>query len=378
MAVAFVGAAVRYWLFVFPAVGSELRHWRRSATRIADPRLRRLALAALQKRGNMEGAAAFGAFVPWVRRRDVIRALVAFQTIYNHLDMLAEQPSEDLVGNARRLHEALLLALDPDARTPACRALDRLADDGGYLAELVEACRWALSRLPGYAAAAPAACMGGARILSFQSLSLDDSGALEAWASQETLSDSELEWWEAAAAAGSSLAVHALIAASASPTLSGEEVLAIDVAYSTSIGALHSLLDSLVDEVEDAESGQLRLIACYRTTQDAATRMHQLAGRAMDSARSLPAGRGQALLVAAMACSYLSECERSDTGAGVVALGVRSSLGPIARPVLLVFKLRRLAGRLASWPTAREDTPRRSPSAPLGERGKQGAGARAA
>jgi tetraprenyl-beta-curcumene synthase len=379
MAVVFGGAAMRYWLFVFPVVGSELRHWRRSAARIQDPRLRRLALAALDKRGNMEGAAAFGAFVRWGHRRDVVRALVAFQAIYNHLDMLAEQPSEDQEGNARRLHEALLLALDPDASSSlACRALDRFGDDGGYLGEMVEACRWALSRLPGYAVAAPAACLGSARILAFQSLSLDRHGKLEAWALQEAPPDSELEWWETAGAAGSSLPVHALIAASASPMLSGGDVSAIDAAYSSSIGALHSLLDSLVDELEDAAGGHLRLIDCYRSTPDAAMGMHRLAESAMDSARGLPDGRGHALLVAAMACSYLAECEHANVRANAVASGVRSPLGCIARPLLFVFRARRLVGRVASWSIARGDSAQPASPAAFLERGKQGADARAA
>src|SRR3954452_18767345 len=93
-AVAFARAALRYWLTVFPRVSSELRHWRRSASRIDDPSLRQLALASLAKRGNMEGAAAFATFVPWRARGSVIRVLVAFQTIYNYADLLAEQPSE--------------------------------------------------------------------------------------------------------------------------------------------------------------------------------------------------------------------------------------------------------------------------------------------
>ena len=117
LAGAFAGAALRYWLTVFPRVSSELRHWRRSAKRIADPGLRRLALESLAKRGNMEGAAAFATFVPWRARGSVIRALVAFQAIYNYADLLAEQPSEDPVGNARDVHQALLMALDPSGES---------------------------------------------------------------------------------------------------------------------------------------------------------------------------------------------------------------------------------------------------------------------
>jgi hypothetical protein len=141
---------------------------------------------------------------------------------------------------------------------------------------------------------------------------------------------------------------------------------------------LHSLLDSLVDEAEDAASGQLGLIGCYRTTEDAATRMRELAEHAMDSAQTLPGGRGHALLVAAMTCSYLSECERLGARADAIASAVRSSLGCIAGPMLFIFRLRRLASRIGSWSTAREGSAQSSSPAALVDRGKRGAGARAA
>jgi hypothetical protein len=117
---------------------------------------------------------------------------------------------------------------------------------------MIEVCRWALSRLPGYASAAPAARRAAARIVAFQCLSLGRPGELEAWAVREASPGSGFAWFEAAAAAGSSLPVHALIAASMSPELSSHEVVAIERAYSSVIGALHSLLDSVVDEAEDA------------------------------------------------------------------------------------------------------------------------------
>ena len=85
--------------------------------------------------------------------------------------------------------------------------------------------------------------------MDFQSLSLGSNGELESWARRQTATDNGLEWWETAAAAGSSLGVHALIAAAASPMLDEQDVAAIEAAYFPWIGALHSLLDSLVDSV---------------------------------------------------------------------------------------------------------------------------------
>ena len=304
----------------------------------------------------MEAAAVFAAAVRFGPRRDVVQALVAFQAIRNHVDMLAKQLGGDREARARTLHEVLLLALEPGAAVPACRAraLQSGKNDDGHLAEMVEACRWALSRLPGFAAASPTVRAAARRVISFQSLSLGEQGKLEAWALHETPLGSGLEWWEMAAAASSSLVVHALIAASASPVLSAQDVEAIDGAYSSSIGALHSLLDSVVDEAGDAQTGELSLIGCYGSSHEAAVRLGELAARAFDAARDLPDGRMHTVMATATTCSYLADCERVGAQAGVVTSAIRDSLGDLSRPTLRVFALRRLAGRLAPSRAGRE------------------------
>src|ERR1700722_9325257 len=68
----FVHAAFSYWVTVFPRVCFHIARWQHRARRIPDPVLRQLALAALaEKRGNIEGAAAFAAFAPTSRRGKV-------------------------------------------------------------------------------------------------------------------------------------------------------------------------------------------------------------------------------------------------------------------------------------------------------------------
>ena len=109
----FAHAAFSYWTSVFPRVCFYIARWRRRARRIPDPVLRQLALDALDKRGNIEGAAAFAAFVLPSRRTSVTKATSAFQAAYNLLDMLGEQPSPDPVLDGRRLHEALVYAVTP-------------------------------------------------------------------------------------------------------------------------------------------------------------------------------------------------------------------------------------------------------------------------
>ena len=164
LASAFASTASRYWLGVFPLVGCELRHWHERARQIPDPVLRRLALLTQRvEHGNYEGAAAYAALVPRAYRARVVRAVVAFQTTYDYVDTLSEQPSYDPVANGRQLHLALLTALDPDSDQPDYYEHASGGRDNGYIRQLVQACRDALGALPSYAAVAQPALRAAAR-----------------------------------------------------------------------------------------------------------------------------------------------------------------------------------------------------------------------
>jgi tetraprenyl-beta-curcumene synthase len=346
----FTGAALRYWLTVFPRVCHELRHRRRRAVEIPDPVLRGLAFAALEKSGNIEGAAAFAAFAPWRRRRAAIRALVAFQAAYNYIDMLAEQPCSRPIANGRRLHEALLAALDPSTAHLDYYEHHPQHNDGGYLIELLDTCRTAISALPAYASVAEPVRRATAWIVEFQSLSLGrgpgERDALARWSREQTPPGTGLEWWETASARGTSLGVHALLAAAADRVVRPQDVSAIADAYFSWAGSLHSLLDSLVDEAEDAASGQFSFIDCYATQEDAAARMGWLAAQAARAVRKLPRGRRHAVILAGMTGSYLSRPEASTPAAQPVSRSVLRGIGGLVGPALLIFRARRLAGRV--------------------------------
>jgi tetraprenyl-beta-curcumene synthase len=355
LAAAFVDAALRYWLTVFPRVNRGLRHWQNRAGQIPDSSLRRIALDSLRKRGNIEGAAAFAAFAPRPHRAAVVRALVAFQAAYNYADMLSEQPHVQAIANGRRLHEALLVALDPDAPQLDYYAHHPQHDDDGYLQEMIDTCRAALGTLPSYAAVAQSARIAAERIVTFQSLNVGkaqgDHVALSRWAREETPPGADLEWWETAAAAGSSLGVHVLIAAAADAELQQAEIAAIDDAYFPWIGALHSLLDNIVDIQEDALTDQRSLVSYYASPAQAAARLQVLAVKAVSRARALPRGARHAIILAAMAGNYLSAPEADAPDVKAISQSVREAIGDLATPTLLVFKLRRL-GSGASAGTA--------------------------
>ncbi|MGN6372652.1 MAG: DUF2600 family protein [Solirubrobacteraceae bacterium] len=347
-ALRFASAARGYWLGVFPLVRRELARWRALAEQIPDPVARELALHGLSKGANIEGAAAFATFAPRAHRAAVVRATVAFQAAYNHLDVLSERsPRHGGPGRAceiRRLHEPLLDALAPHAWLGLPKG-DQASETGDrYLDALVDACRRALLELPCYGVAAPYALRTAERVLGYQEFAAARSPAeqavMERWAHERTPPGSGLRWWEALAAAGSSLGVHATITAAALPGLDVGTEAAIDEAYFPSIGGLHSLLDHLIDVEEDSLAGQPNLIARYSGAEEAAARMRMLAERALESARSLSSDRSHELIVAAMAGLYLAAPGARTAEAAPVAAAVLGALGPLAEPSLLVFQAR--------------------------------------
>jgi tetraprenyl-beta-curcumene synthase len=341
----FARGAVAYWLSVFPQVCLLVVRWRGQARRIPDPLLRSLALAALEKRGNIEGAAAFAAFAPWRRRAAAVRAAGAFQCAYNLLDMLGEQPSADPVRDGRRLHEALVFALTPGAPRLDWYELHPQREDGGFLDSLLDECRTAFVQLPAAQTVQPWARDAAERIADFQSLNLSeaqgDHAGLAQWGERATPAGTDLRWWETAAAAGSSLAVHALIAAAAEPGLNAEQARSLSDAYFPWIGCLHSLLDNLIDKREDEAAGHRSLLEYYPPA-DAAARLGELTLRARAAAANIPNSLRHRVMLTAMIANYLSSPEAHSPELSVPRDAVIASADAMIGAAMAVFAVRRI------------------------------------
>jgi len=351
LGVTFTSTVALYLLRVLPAVRWELAHWRSRALQIPNPKLRHHALQALCKQGNIEGAALFATLAPAAHRRRTVRALVAYQSAYNYLDALSELPSNDPVINGEQLHQALLTALHPDAEHLDYYAHNPDTGDGGYLRATVDACRQELCGLPSFDAVAPSARAAAARIVDFQALNLNESqgghDALERWASEGTPAGSGLAWWEVAAAAGSSLSVHALIGAASDPHLDSWDAREIDRAYFPWIGALHSLLDSLVDRDEDHVRGQRSLLDYYSSHAQTTIALNGLARRARRATAGLPDRHAHRVILTAMCSYYLSapECDTAETA--MVTRWLTEALGVPLNVAIILFRVKRLASAVA-------------------------------
>jgi tetraprenyl-beta-curcumene synthase len=352
LSVAFLLAAQCYWLRVFPRVQLELDHWRRRAGEIPDPELRRLALETHRaKRYNVEGAAAFATLAPRAYRGAAIRALVTFQAAYDYADTLAEQPQDDPIANGRMLHQPLLVALDGIAKHPDYYAHSRLNEDGGYLRALTDGCHQAIRQLPAHAIVAPAVMRAAKRIVTYQSLNHSGSNThdlLACWAQEETLPGSGLRWWETSAACASSLTVLALLSAAASPELEARDVTVIESAYHPWVGALHTLLDSLIDLSEDELADQPSLLDRYDSISELVETMGTLARRSREAISSLPQASQHAVLLAGMTGLYLTTPEAHTPRTNCVTEEVLHEMENLMRPTLLVMRVRRSIQRRTS------------------------------
>jgi tetraprenyl-beta-curcumene synthase len=328
--------STRELVWIRPNVAREVERWRRRASSIPDLTIREDALAALDgKRLNTEGAALF-AVLPPRREPALLRLLVAFQILLDFLDSVSERPSTDPLANGRQLHLALRDAIDPGGPMTDYYRHHPCHEDGGYLSALVLSCRESCLSLPSYGHVRSRALQAAARC-AVQSVNHDPDcirrdSALESWAGSTFPRASGVSWWELTAAASSTLGIHALLALAADPGCRGRDALAVDSAYMPWICAASTMLDSYVDEIEDAASNSHSYIAHYPSRSVASERTRELVLRSLHEADRLRNGARHALIAAGMVAMYLSASQartstkRETTRAFIRAGGSRTRL----------------------------------------------------
>jgi tetraprenyl-beta-curcumene synthase len=308
------------------AVGAELSAWEARAAVIPDPELRRQALSSLRRKGfHCEGGAVYA-----LAARDVLPAVVALQTISDYLDNLSDRSPFGGEADLRRLHLAFADALDPEAPPRDYYALHPRRDDAGYLAALVAVCRTTLGRLPGWPAARAEATRlaGWYRELQVHKhvLSGDRERRLRHLAGR--LPAPGLAWWEAAAAAGSTLGLFALFAASCRPGLTPEGAAGVRRAYFPAVTALHILLDYWIDIEEDRRGGDFNFAARYPGPWAAARRLAVLLRRARTAVAGLPEAGFHRTVVDGLPAIYLADPKVGQQGLALPALRLLLASGP--------------------------------------------------
>lgn len=336
-----------YWLRVFPRARSELRRWEARARRIPDPELQQLALAKLRDEGACaEGVAAFALLAVASQRAAVVRLCVAFEVMYDLIDGLGELPAVDPLAHNRRLARAFAAALDPAA---SAESIPCGPNDGGYLDELVAACRGVLMTLPAFPlVAAPlrraAHRAGEAQSLNHSGVLLGDMTPLMLWAAALG-APLGLRWWEAASAAAAPLGIYALCALATHADATAVDVARLEAVYFPWIAGLLGILESMVDREEDAAAGTFSYADRYATPEEAAAATALFAAHASAQVQQLREATAHVVILAGMVATNLSHHGASDLMAREAGRAVRPRVvGPVG-PLLALLRLRRRLAR---------------------------------
>jgi cytochrome P450 len=291
-----------------PAASSEIAGWRASAEAIPDRALRADALHSLStKRDNVEGASMF-CILPKQRNRQLVRLLTTYQVLWDLLDTISERETSD--ADRRQLHLALTDALDPDVAMADYYAHHAGEDDGGYLASLVQTCRAICATLPSYAQIRPAVLAGMRGVGDVQTINNDPAlahcgEALRAWTERQAFAESELSWFELAAAASTFLP-YPLFALAAEPACADSDVDDTLQVYFPPFSLAVAMLDSYADRVQDTVNAHHSCISQYVDADVAVERLCAVIDQVTHQVRKLPDGERHALLVATMVTMYLS------------------------------------------------------------------------
>lgn len=269
--------------------------------------------------------------------------------MYDYLDAVNEEPAFSPLRDGLQLHRALLDTIQNGNIQTDYYANHIEHEDGGYLNALAHACRITLNALPCRTVVIPTLTVAIRRCSEAQAH--NHAGAVEGrdqlifWCEKQAPGSGYL-WWEIAAAGVSSLALHALLAAAATPTMTSYEAQRIGAAYFPSVCAISALLDSLIDLERDAGTTNHRFAANYASSDQAAERYAAIIVNAEAQLSRLQRARRHKILLIGVLGYYLSASEaRSDFAYAVTEQATNAASSTIW-PVLVVMRFRRLKERL--------------------------------
>lgn len=277
---------------VLPRVHYYLGQWRKRAEAIPDPELRTQALMSIDtKTFHCEGGSIL-ALLSDGKVEEVIRFIVAYQTISDYLDNLCDRSTSLDPKDFRALHESMSHALTPDAVHSDYYRFRAQQDDGGYLQDLVETCQAFLRSMPSYDVIAPALLELAGYYCDLQvhkHVTFEERvPRLQSWFNQYQANLPEMSWYEFSACSGSTLGIFCLVAyASASP-FTDEKTKAIKDGYFPWVQGLHILLDYFIDQEEDREGGDLNFCFYYGSQERMMRRFAHFIEQADESIASLP------------------------------------------------------------------------------------------
>jgi tetraprenyl-beta-curcumene synthase len=337
-------ACMRQLVWARPRVLREAARWEARASRIADERVRAHALASLREKRNLSFGAAFFCILPRRRNASLLRLLVAFEAIWDFLDLLSEDLASGGAVSCAQLHLALVEALTPDAPASDYYRFHLAEDDGGYLRALVETCQAECSRLPSYSRIMPL-ILDGVANCSVQAINHEHStqrraASLRRWASEAFPEDRTTPWFELAAAA-SAFMPHALLALASEPDCTEGRAARVCAGYFPSVSVAIVMLDSYVDRAEDLARGGHSYLAYYGDERTAVSRLIEIIQTMESEMRELGDRHRHAVIAGCMVAMFLSRDDAHAPSSSASTRQIVEQCDGITRlvlPLLRVFR----------------------------------------
>ncbi|QQK82027.1 tetraprenyl-beta-curcumene synthase family protein [Salicibibacter cibi] len=295
-----------------PVAHEFLNEWTKKADEIPNAELREQALASIKaKTFHCEGGTIFGLVATDARRRDVIRFIVAYQTISDYLDNLCDRSTSLEERDFRSLHRSMYHALTPGETPDNYYEFRDEQEDGGYLASLVMTCQNVLEKLPGFMDAQAAMRDLSAVYCDLQVYKhIDESKReekLEDWFAGHKQEFPPMTWYEFSACAGSTLGIFCLSAYASKRKMIAQEVEEIKDAYFPWVQGLHIMLDYFIDQVEDRQEGDLNFVFYYESEEQMVKRFRYIKEHAEHSVQKLPDAKFHQMVTKGLPALYLSD-----------------------------------------------------------------------
>lgn len=332
---------------IFPIVDEQLKQWKEIANQIPDPELRKQALASLSdKRFHAQGGTIYALYpgLGLEQRNDLLKFIVAYQTISDYLDNLCDRAGVENAQAFRQLHLAMEEALVHEQEVSDYYQYYPFWNDGGYLRKLVKTCQDSLNS-PNLTTLLPIIERWAGYYSELQTnkhISLFERElAMKNWLEPLSAEYPRFYTWEIAAATGSTLGIFFLAALTKSP-LNEKSLAQVEEAYFPWVCAIHILLDYFIDRFEDERNGDLNFVQSYKSDLQMTERMTLIYREARLRTKKLANPRFHLLVLDGLLAMYLSDL-KADEGMNRQVTKALLSVGGIYTKFLhwVIKKLRR-------------------------------------
>jgi tetraprenyl-beta-curcumene synthase len=123
-----------------------------------------------------------------------------------------------------------------------------------------------------------------------------------------------LKWWELAAACGSTLGIFALWSTAANEGPLGPTVSGIKESYFPWINGLHILLDYLIDQEEDLETGDMNFVSFYEDKHEQWRALEYFLSESLRRSKDLSFPELHRMVVSGLLAMYLSDPKVKNQG----------------------------------------------------------------